>query len=195
MVTFPPSKINLGLHILSKRPDGYHEISTCFYTLPWTDILEILPHSTLTFSQSGIAIPGSKEDNLCLRAYELLKEDFNLPPVQIHLHKIIPAGAGLGGGSSDGACGRRRVAPGRALLRSGGRTAGPGGMQRFGRLAANDLALLPLVAADFSRAAALALDVPSALRAGDALHLACAERVGRNTWQHSIPCSAATRCA
>ncbi len=103
MVTFPPCKINLGLQVLSKQPDGYHTISTCFYPLPWTDVLEILPSDSMAFTQTGIVIPGRPEDNLCMKAYHLVKQNFNLAPVQIHLHKIIPAGAGLGGGSSDGA--------------------------------------------------------------------------------------------
>ena len=101
MVSFPPCKINLGLQILSKQPDGYHSIVTCFYPLPWEDVLEILPSGSLMFTQSGNPVAGKPEHNLCLRAYHLLKEDHKLPPVQIHLHKIIPTGAGLGGGSSD----------------------------------------------------------------------------------------------
>ncbi len=103
MVSFPPCKINLGLQILSKQPDGYHSIVTCFYPLPWEDVLEILPSDSLMFNQSGNPIAGKLDHNLCLRAYNLLKQDHKLPPVQIHLHKIIPAGAGLGGGSSDAA--------------------------------------------------------------------------------------------
>ena len=103
MVTFPPCKINLGLTIRSKRPDGYHDIQTCFIPLPWTDVLEILPSDQLTFSQTGLAIPGDPEDNLCLKAYHLIQKELNLPPVHFHLHKIIPMGAGLGGGSSDAA--------------------------------------------------------------------------------------------
>lgn len=103
MVAFPPCKINLGLHILHKRTDGYHALETCFYPVPWTDILEVIPSDTLAFSQSGDAIPGNPQDNLCLRAYHLLQKDFNLSPVRIHLHKVIPTGAGLGGGSADGA--------------------------------------------------------------------------------------------
>jgi 4-diphosphocytidyl-2-C-methyl-D-erythritol kinase len=103
MVSFPPCKINLGLNVLSKRPDGYHDIETIFYPLPWTDILEIIPSDKLTFQTTGNAIPGKEADNLCLKAYHLLKRDFDLNPVQIHLHKIIPTGAGLGGGSADAA--------------------------------------------------------------------------------------------
>jgi len=103
MIAFPFCKINLGLQILNKRPDGYHTISTCFYPVLWTDVLEILPSSKLNFTQTGITIPGKAEDNLCLKAYHLLQNDFKLPPVEIHLHKVIPTGAGLGGGSSDAA--------------------------------------------------------------------------------------------
>ena len=103
MISFPPCKINLGLNILAKRADGYHEIETCFYPVPWTDILEVIPSGSLTFSASGITIPGNEEDNLCLKAYHLLREKFDLPPVAIHLHKILPTGAGLGGGSADAA--------------------------------------------------------------------------------------------
>jgi 4-diphosphocytidyl-2-C-methyl-D-erythritol kinase len=103
MVSFPHCKINLGLNILAKRADGYHEIETCFYPIPWTDILEIIPSERLAFTSSGITIPGTPAENLCLKAYHLLKKDFELSPVKIHLHKIIPMGAGLGGGSSDAA--------------------------------------------------------------------------------------------
>lgn len=103
MISFPPCKINLGLNVVLKRQDGYHEIETCFYPVSWTDILEIIPSNTLEFKQSGISIDGKAEDNLCVKAYQLLRADFDLPPVKIHLHKVIPMGAGLGGGSSDGA--------------------------------------------------------------------------------------------
>jgi 4-diphosphocytidyl-2-C-methyl-D-erythritol kinase len=103
MVSFPPCKINLGLNILRKRPDGYHELETCFYPVPWTDILEIIPSKNFSFQSSGNPIPGSEQENLCLKAYRLLQRDFNIPPVSIHLHKIIPTGAGLGGGSADAA--------------------------------------------------------------------------------------------
>lgn len=103
MVTFPPCKINLGLDIISKREDGYHNLDTVFYPVPWTDMLEIIPARQLSFQSSGNLIPGREEDNLCLKAYHLLKKEFDISPVQIHLHKIIPTGAGLGGGSSDAA--------------------------------------------------------------------------------------------
>jgi len=103
MVVFPHCKINLGLHIVSKRSDGYHTIETCFYPVPWTDILEIIKSETFAFSCSGISIPGKEEDNLCIKAYQLLRKDFGLSPVHIYLHKVISTGAGLGGGSSDAA--------------------------------------------------------------------------------------------
>ena len=99
MILFPPAKINIGLDVVAKRPDGYHEIETIFHPISLYDILEIVPSDNFSFQSSGLDIPG--EGNLCISAYKLLKKDFNLPPVNIHLHKIIPIGAGLGGGSSD----------------------------------------------------------------------------------------------
>lgn len=103
MVTFPGCKINLGLHVLNRRPDGYHAIHTCFYPVPWTDVLEALPAEQFSFNCTGLPIPGPTEDNLCVKAYRLLKKDFELPPIQAHLHKLVPMGAGLGGGSADAA--------------------------------------------------------------------------------------------
>lgn len=103
MVAFPFCKINLGLSVLSKREDGYHDLETCFYPVPWTDILEIIKADKFSFTTSGIIIPGDPAENLCIKAYDLLKNEFGLGPVNIHLHKIIPPGAGLGGGSSDAA--------------------------------------------------------------------------------------------
>jgi 4-diphosphocytidyl-2-C-methyl-D-erythritol kinase len=103
MIQFPNCKINLGLSILAKRADGYHELETVFYPIAVSDALEILPAANLTMTHSGIAVPGDPAQNLCLKAYHLLKKDFpTLPAVQMHLHKNIPMGAGLGGGSSDG---------------------------------------------------------------------------------------------
>lgn len=101
MLTFPNCKINLGLHVTAKRPDGYHDLETCFFPIDWQDALEILPAEELSFSSSGIDIPGDNADNLCLRAYQLLAADHDLPPVRIILQKNIPIGAGLGGGSAD----------------------------------------------------------------------------------------------
>lgn len=102
MILFPNAKINIGLNIVSKRPDGFHNLESIFYPLAIKDALEVIQDDNLQFSSSGIAIPGASNDNLCLKAYHLLKQDFKtLPPVRIHLHKNIPIGAGLGGGSAD----------------------------------------------------------------------------------------------
>ena len=103
MVAFPHCKINLGLNIVSKRADGFHNIETCFYPIPRMDILEIIPFQEFSFVQTGIDVPGLQDDNLCVKAYQLLKNDFQMGNVKMHLHKIIPMGAGLGGGSSDAA--------------------------------------------------------------------------------------------
>lgn len=103
MLTFPNAKINLGLRITEKRSDGFHNLQSCFYPVGWSDVLEVIPADTVGFSSSGLPIPGAADTNLCIRAYNLLKADFDLPPVQMHLHKIIPIGAGLGGGSADAA--------------------------------------------------------------------------------------------
>lgn len=114
MISFPNCKINLGLHVTRKRQDGYHDIQTVFYPLPLCDVLEILkndlpkadrliPESQIAFTTTGLPINGAAGKNLCIKAFELLQKDFpQLPAVQILLHKAIPIGAGLGGGSSDG---------------------------------------------------------------------------------------------
>jgi 4-diphosphocytidyl-2-C-methyl-D-erythritol kinase len=104
MLSFPNCKINLGLRILRRREDGYHQLETAFYPLPVKDVLETIRSEALSFTASGLPIPGDASANLCLKAWQLLKKDFeHLPPVAIHLHKHIPIGAGLGGGSADGA--------------------------------------------------------------------------------------------
>ena len=103
MLVFPHAKINLGLVVGQKRPDGYHNINTCFFPIPVFDALEITPHEKLKFLTSGLEIPGDPRKNLCLKAYQILKDEFDIPPVRIHLYKKIPFGAGLGGGSADGA--------------------------------------------------------------------------------------------
>ena len=103
MITFPNSKINLGLNILNKRADGFHNVKTCMYPILWHDILEIVPEKSFSFVQTGRPIPGEPTHNLCVKAYELIKEYYNIPPINIHLHKVIPMGAGLGGGSADAA--------------------------------------------------------------------------------------------
>ena len=106
MILFPNCKINLGLHILRKRNDGFHDLATVFYPIPLCDAQEIIEtkdseESSLT--TSGFEIGGNPEENICLKAYHLLKKDFTIPSVKIHLHKAIPIGSGLGGGSADGA--------------------------------------------------------------------------------------------
>ncbi len=103
MILFPNAKINLGLNITERRPDGYHNLETIFCPLMIRDALEVIESNQLSFQSSGIHIPGNDQTNLCLKAYHLLKLDFDLPPVSIHLHKHIPIGAGLGGGSADAA--------------------------------------------------------------------------------------------
>ena len=103
MVIFPNAKINIGLNVTERRADGYHNLETVFYPVKINDVLEIVTADKLSFESSGLEIPGSLEDNLCIKAYHLLKKHHNLPPVKIHLHKNIPIGAGLGGGSSDAA--------------------------------------------------------------------------------------------
>lgn len=108
MLTFPNAKINLGLNITEKRPDGYHNLETVFYPVPVEDALEIIPlpdapRGTCTLHLAGQEIAGTLEDNLVAKAYRMLDADFGLPAVDIHLLKRIPSGAGLGGGSSDAA--------------------------------------------------------------------------------------------
>lgn len=105
MICFPNAKINLGLNIKRKRPDGLHDIETIMVPVPLCDILEIVPTEgkDLTFRGTGIIVDGNPDENLCVKAYHLLKQTISLPPVSIHLHKCIPMGAGLGGGSSDAA--------------------------------------------------------------------------------------------
>ncbi|NEU08095.1 4-(cytidine 5'-diphospho)-2-C-methyl-D-erythritol kinase [Flavihumibacter sp. R14] len=103
MIIFPNAKINLGLKIVGRRDDGYHNISTVFYPVNIKDALEVVEADKLTFTSTGIPIPGDPAENLCLKAWHLLSKDFHLPKVHIHLHKQIPVGAGLGGGSADAA--------------------------------------------------------------------------------------------
>ena len=102
MIVYPNAKINIGLNVLEKRADDYHELSSIFYPAKdFRDILEISPSTEFSFSSSGIKIPG--EGNICTKAFEMLKQDFGISNVKIFLHKKIPIGAGLGGGSADGA--------------------------------------------------------------------------------------------
>lgn len=107
MITYPNAKINLGLNIVEKRPDGYHNLETVFYPINLQDALEVnLREGEEEFSLkvSGVSIEGEPEDNLVVKAYRLLKKDYpNMPAIDIHMYKHIPTGAGLGGGSADAA--------------------------------------------------------------------------------------------
>lgn len=101
MIVFPNAKINIGLNVIEKRQDGFHNIESCFLPVPWYDALEVIESDELEFNSTGLTIPGKW--NICLDAYDLLKGNYDIPNISIHLHKNIPIGAGLGGGSADGA--------------------------------------------------------------------------------------------
>jgi len=106
MLLFPNAKINLGLNVVERRTDGYHNIETIFYPIGLSDVLEVTPSETCSdysFSSSGIFLPGDPEENLIVKAYRLLRFEYQIPAVDILLCKQIPLGAGLGGGSSDAA--------------------------------------------------------------------------------------------
>ena len=103
MITFPNAKINLGLYITEKRKDGYHNLQSCFVPLAWQDALEILPSEEFSLSLTGLKVAGSLQENLCYKAYRLLSEKHAISPISVFLHKAIPMGAGLGGGSADAA--------------------------------------------------------------------------------------------
>ena len=105
MLYFPICKINLGLSVLVKRKDGFHNLETVMYPIELNDVLDIIVSSDRKFSfrSTGINIGGGEKQNLVIKAYNLLLNDYKLEPVEIHLHKIIPMGSGLGGGSSDAA--------------------------------------------------------------------------------------------
>ncbi len=110
MVCFPNAKINLGLNITGKLPDGYHTIESVFYPIPWSDVLEVIENKNFVtgqpkfnFIESGLPTHVTIEKNLCYKAYSILDNAYNLPAVNVWLHKIIPMGAGLGGGSADAA--------------------------------------------------------------------------------------------
>ncbi len=103
MIVFPNAKINIGLNVVSRRADGYHNLETIFYPVKLADALEFAESDKTELTTSGISIAGNPNDNLILKAYCLLKNDFDLPELKFHLHKVVPFGAGLGGGSSDAA--------------------------------------------------------------------------------------------
>ena len=105
MITFPHAKINIGLQVTERRPDGYHNLDTVFYPIPIQDALEVVVAEDANYDCrlhiSGVAIEGETDNNLVVRAFRLLAADYTLPSVDIYLHKHIPTGAGLGGGSAD----------------------------------------------------------------------------------------------
>ena len=108
MIVFPNAKINIGLNIVEKRSNGFHNIQSVFYPVKLQDALEVIENTdtkaeSIVFSSSGIEIPGNINENLCYKAYHLINKQYPLPKIKIHLHKHIPIGAGLGGGSSDAA--------------------------------------------------------------------------------------------
>ena len=105
MLSFPNCKINLGLHITGKRSDGFHNLETVFYPIGIKDAIEIVESNNeceITFTASGTSIEVNEVDNLCVKAFKILKKDYlQIPNINMHLHKNIPMGAGLGGGSAD----------------------------------------------------------------------------------------------
>lgn len=106
MLCFPNAKINLGLNIIEKRPDGFHNIETVFHPIPLCDALEIAESDTseqYEFTSSGIPIDIDPSENIVIKAFDLIASNFKIPSTAIHLHKNIPFGAGLGGGSADAA--------------------------------------------------------------------------------------------
>ncbi len=103
MITYPIAKINIGLLVTEKRSDGFHSLETVFYPIQMADALEVVAADEFDFTLSGLELEGDSESNLVVKAYQLIKSDYPVPPVKIHLHKNIPSGAGLGGGSSDAA--------------------------------------------------------------------------------------------
>lgn len=107
MLVYPNAKINIGLFVTEKRNDGFHNLESVFYPVPLSDILEVnridRAKGVCLFENTGLPVDCPPEKNLVVRAYKLLALAYDLPAVEIHLHKVIPFGAGLGGGSSDAA--------------------------------------------------------------------------------------------
>lgn len=106
MILYSPAKINIGLHILKKRDDSFHDLSSLMYPLPFCDMIEVQADfksgGKLSFSNTGIIVPGPEDANLCSKAIHLFTNKLDrLMEVKLHLHKQIPFGAGLGGGSSN----------------------------------------------------------------------------------------------
>jgi 4-diphosphocytidyl-2-C-methyl-D-erythritol kinase len=114
MLVFPHAKVNLGLHVTGLRADGYRDIETVMVPIPLFDALELIvdegvPEGSLHFTRTGLDVPGATDTDLCVKAHGLLKTRHHLPGLRMHLHKTIPIGAGLGGGSSDGAHALRMI--------------------------------------------------------------------------------------
>lgn len=108
MVVFPHAKVNLGLNVVSRREDGFHDIETVMLPIPLHDVLEVMveeeaPAGTVLFERTGLVVPGDPGADLCMKAVRALAAGRVLPGLRLHLHKVVPLGAGLGGGSSDGA--------------------------------------------------------------------------------------------
>ncbi len=101
MIVYPCAKINLGLRVIEKRNDGFHNLETLFFPTSLTDVLEVVEAQETTLRTYGLETGCPMAENLCIKAYEVLRKEFSLPPVEVHLYKRIPVGAGLGGGSSD----------------------------------------------------------------------------------------------
>jgi 4-diphosphocytidyl-2-C-methyl-D-erythritol kinase len=103
MIDFPGTKINLGLRITHVLDNGYHALESIFIPTSFSDVLEVIPAAESTsFFYHGIKIPGDPKNNLIYKAWKLLSKDYSIPPIEVHLLKTIPMGAGLGGGSADG---------------------------------------------------------------------------------------------
>jgi 4-diphosphocytidyl-2-C-methyl-D-erythritol kinase len=103
MISFPGAKINLGLWVTEKRADGYHSLESVFYPIRWTDAVELVPSDQTSLEISGLEVPGSIESNLMYRAWQKMDDLFKIGPVAMYLHKVVPMGAGLGGGSANAA--------------------------------------------------------------------------------------------
>ncbi|MCU0438017.1 MAG: 4-(cytidine 5'-diphospho)-2-C-methyl-D-erythritol kinase [Raineya sp.] len=103
MLGFPHAKINIGLYITEKRNDGFHNLESCFYPIGWSDVLEIIPSENSHLEITGLEVDGDTSNNLCIKALSLLSKDFAISNTSVFLHKVIPMGAGLGGGSADAA--------------------------------------------------------------------------------------------
>jgi 4-diphosphocytidyl-2-C-methyl-D-erythritol kinase len=103
MICFPNAKINLGLNVVEKRADGFHNIETVFFPVQWQDVLEILPSNDYELEIKGLEIEGDIESNLITKVYRVIESKYDIKPVKVILLKNIPMGGGLGGGSADAA--------------------------------------------------------------------------------------------